>query len=441
MTEKYSLFIKKLTVVLSALLLPVCVFSQTKVLSTGHASISMSIKQEKERANIWISNIHPNNTYEVIYTVEYEFQCGGTKSKSGKEKVKEGQEVYSFPIYIGDCDASKGETNTIKSARLTAFQASEIQKPQLEAKSNGSDTKESNNGTSINKSESVIQSDANTEAKSTTENQNRHTTLKEQQEAQEKAQQQANYEKAMAYEEQRQQSIKKSNETMGAITNVVTDHIMQKAEEKRIRNEEEGERLQEEYERKEQALQKSVAIQQKIDNRRNAIAEFPSKDIPLGSTEKAATIYYFIYAYDNTLSNENGATVYVSNVFEIARYNDGTRAYTTTVKNETDELTPYTEVLHGYYYTQQQAEELRQSLIAKLTNNGVTISEVNYKGKPAAMPVTNTNTQDNSTKYGKTINLNNDQKLAPAEIKTASELPKGEQRKENSKYGKTIKID
>ena len=53
-------------------------------------------------------------------------------------------------------------------------------------------------------------------------------------------------------------------------------------------------------------------------------------------------IYYFIYAFENNnLNQEYGATVYVSNVFEIGTFNDGTRAYSATVKKEIEFLQSY----------------------------------------------------------------------------------------------------
>jgi len=109
----------------------------------------------------------------------------------------------------------------------------------------------------------------------------------------------------MAYEQERQESIKKTNETISAVTNLITDYIYQQAEERRKEREEEEERLAQEYEQRMAEYERKVAIEAKIKNRKTALSEFPAKDIPLGSQEKAASIYYFIYAYDNSINNEN----------------------------------------------------------------------------------------------------------------------------------------
>ncbi|UOK41126.1 MULTISPECIES: hypothetical protein [Flavobacterium] len=137
---------------------------------------------------------------------------------------------------------------------------------------------------------------------------------------------------------------------------------------------------------------------QKVANRKNAFAQLDAADIPLASIEKATSIYYFVYAYDN-LANDN-PTVYVSNVFEIGKYKDGTRAYTATVKNEIANLTGLTEVLHGYYYSQQQAQQVHNNLISELQNNGVAVKNIYYKGKPSASTTGNTS---NGSKYGTVI--------------------------------------
>ena len=217
--------------------------------------------------------------------------------------------------------------------------------------------------------------------------------------------------------------------------------------EEREEREEEKKRIRAENERMEREER-----ERKISNRSIIINKYHPKEIPLSSREKATKIFYFIYAYDHTnLNQEYGATVYVSNVFEIGTFNDGTRAYTSTVKNEIINLTPYNEVLHGYYYSEAEAENLRKSFINLLKSNGVSINNIFYKGKPGTKTTTvnNDSNNTNESKYGKTININ-DQNFAPAKLNDtkSTEVPKRniekaeeEEKKKQSKYGKTIKIE
>ncbi|MEN2416189.1 hypothetical protein [Flavobacterium mesophilum] len=162
--------------------------------------------------------------------------------------------------------------------------------------------------------------------------------------------------------------------------------------------------------RAEEERQRQYALDLKISNRKNAFSQLPSKDIPLSSQEKAASIYYFVYSYNN-LDNENGASAYISNVFEIGTYNDGTRAYTATVKNDIAGLSPYAEVLHGYYYTAQQADEKRQELIDILQSSGVAIYDVLYKGKAGDSNAGNNTAEKQRSNYGTVI-------TAPAKVDT-----------------------
>jgi len=157
-----------------------------------------------------------------------------------------------------------------------------------------------------------------------------------------------------------------------------------------------------EEQRAEEERQRQYALYLKTSSRKNAFAELPSKDIPLSSQEKAASIYYFIYAYSN-LDSEYGASAYISNVFEIGRYNDGTRAYTAMVKKDIENLSPYEEVLHGYYYTAQQAEQKRQELIAVLQNTGVAVSNIFYKGKASAAKAGSAAANKQESNYGTVI--------------------------------------
>jgi hypothetical protein len=421
-------------------------FAQTKnqtestTISTGHASFTAKAQKNGSALEVWVYN-NSTTKYTVSFTSEVKLR--GEKGEFTKTirysgTIAPNGNDYTSPVMIGWANASTDMYHSLVDGKIFDFNATPVEAENNSVSSN-------NNTQNTTSSSTETRYNTNPQVEEAVERQNRLNTLKEEQDAQQKAQQQADYEKAVSYEQQRQESIRQTNETVDAVTGVITGYLNQQAEEKRRQQEAEERRLEREYQQRMEEYERKVAIEAKISNRKTALAEFPAKDIPLGSKEKAASIYYFVYAFDNTINNEYGATVYVSNVFEIGKYNDGTLPYTANIKNEITNLTPFEEVLHGYYYTKEEAEELRQTLISILSNNGVTINEVNYKGKPAAQSnlLNNTGTSTNASKYGKTIDLNNDQKLAPAKINTEkpSELPREEQKKEDNKYGKTIKLD
>ena len=411
------------------------VFAQTKtkyetaVISTGHASLSAEIIKNGSALEVWVKNNHPTKTYKVNFTANV--RLGGTKGEfnetfSTSVKLKPNADGFAIS-YIGEADPSKNLYLSLLGGKFDNFTWTEVNDTKNTETTNSATNTNNSYQANDNATTNETSYNTNPQVKQAVERQNRLKTIQEQQKEQQKEQQNANYEKAMAFEQQRQESIKQTNETISAVTGVITDYIYQKAEERRKEREEEEERLEREYEQRMAEHERKVALEAKINNRKTALAEFPAKDIPLGSQEKAGSIYYFIYAYDNSINNENGANVYISNVFVIDKFNDGTRAYTSTVKKEIETLTPFAEILHGYYYTQQNAEQLRQTLLSILQNNGVTIKEVNYKGKPFSK---------NATKqedfWGET---QNDQKFAPAKINTAKprELPKETQKQEEKK--------
>lgn len=135
----------------------------------------------------------------------------------------------------------------------------------------------------------------------------------------------------------------------------------------------------------EQALENSrierEVFTQETENSKAVVAKFPTKEIPLSSEEKAERIYYFMYAYDysDLFSLDlyrTGKYIYVSNVFEVSKNKDGKFISNTFLKSKMAPLTPHYEVLHGYYYTKEEAEQKRNELITTLQKNSVTIKDV-----------------------------------------------------------------
>jgi hypothetical protein len=421
--------------------------SQNITVNTGHASISLTLYYDGVGVECKVINSNPNVKYDIRYSVDYELVCGTNKKTiSDKGLLGPNGEMLSLSQLISDCVGSDGKrtANSVRNAHISSFNATPVQENTNRTAENSNQSGNYNSallqtqsGPPANAglqelSEWQRKESGSTQKSSTNINalgaEERQQRLKSLQEEQKKAQQNAQYEKAVAYEQQRQQSIQRTNETITAVTGAITDFIYQQAEEKRKEREEEEERAALEYEQRMAEHNRKIAVEAGISRRKAALAEFPSRDIPLGSQEKALSIYYFIYAYDNSINNENGAVVYISNVFQIGRYKDGTRVYTATLKNDIAKLTPFAEVLHGYYYTEQEAEQLRQTLISLLQDAGVTIKDINYKGKPYAKSAV----VKEEDFWGETKKT---QSNAPARLNTSkpSELPREEKKKEKEK--------
>jgi hypothetical protein len=455
------------------MIVSVKVSAQTFDLNTNHTSISMKTKNLGYTADISITNNHVSDLYIVSYTVEFTLKCGGTKTYSENEigiKAGKTDDTGGYTISIPEV---KGCERGISGANLIKFSAN---KKETTSTQSSSLSNSNNQGISSNLNNDP-KPGSNTSVQELAAWQRRQNTVNNTSTTTTSSPSYNNYNNNTATQNNNNQGVtqadlnallernaQESNRILGLSSSNVNKSTEQVVEEgvvgianalleARQANQEleereaERKRIQAENERIEKENRQRI-----INNRFIIINKFNAKDIPLSSREKASKIYYFIYSFENNnLNQEYGATVYVSNVFEIGTFNDGTRAYTSTVKNEIINLTPFNEVLHGYYYSEAEAENIRKSFIELLKNNGVSIINISYKGKPGTKTSTTTTnlTQTNESKYGKTININ-DQNFAPATLNDpkSTEVPKRniekateEEKKKQSKYGKTIKID
>lgn len=454
------------------------VSSQTFDINTNHTSISMKTKNLGSTADVFITNNHVSDTYIVSYTLEFTLKCGGTKTYSENGigiNAGKTDDTGGYTISIPDV---KGCEKGIIGAKLIKFIAD---KKETNSSQSSSSSFSSNSNSSNQDISSNVKNDPKPGPNASVQElavwQRRQNTVNNTPTTTASSQSYNNYNNTTTTQNNSNQGVtqadlnallernaQESNRILGlssSIENKSTETVEEEGVvgianallEARQANLELEER---EAERKRIQLENQrIEIenrQRKINNRNIIINKFYAKDIPLSSREKAPKIYYFIYAFDNNnLNQEYGATIYVSNVFEIGTFNDGTRAYTSKVKNEIINLTPYNEVLHGYYYSEAEAENLRESFINLLKSNGVSINNIFYKGKPSTKTTTinNDSKTTNESKYGKTININ-DQNLAPATLNDhkPTEVPKRniekateEEKKKQSKYGKTIKIE
>ena len=113
-------------------------------------------------------------------------------------------------------------------------------------------------------------------------------------------------------------------------------------------------------------------------------AVFPTAKMPAG------TLYFFAYAYDPQQIGFKQTSLYISNVFPISKYSDGTWPFKNSILGELRPLTPYSEILHGYYGSEQQAEEMRQSMIKVFVQSGGSSKTFVYKGKKATVAAAGT---------------------------------------------------
>ncbi|MDP5200242.1 hypothetical protein [Flavobacterium sp. DG2-3] len=396
-----------------------------------------------------------NNTareYEIVVQIDLELACEGTKSfKLGVNSIVHLRANEKFTPskdyvhnYFGnkDCAIAEGKSYTLfKSLRYFISSVVDISRENEDAAARKNAQQQQKmeaerKNQQIRKEQQDQQRSAQQERQEKLQNPaalqgQAQPNIQRQPVQSSPAEQQAQYRQKLAadraYNAQREETI---NKGVSDMTNLISGYIQQNRADK-----ERKEALEEQRALEEQQRQYELSL--KISGRKNAFQALPGKDIPLASQEKAPTIYYFIYSH-NGLESEYGASAYVSNVFEVGRYNDGTRAYTATVKNEIAGLTPYPETLHGYYYTLDQAEQKRSELIGSLQNYGVMINYITYKGKPGAAGAAQT-IENQGPNYGSLIEKPAKADLRPADAAAPkTQAAKSTQKKPEKNYGTII---
>ncbi|MBX9889434.1 MAG: hypothetical protein K2Y30_16055 [Flavobacteriaceae bacterium] len=420
---------------------------ETATVSTGHTSISIQVKRYKSYLEVRVFNTNSTKTYKVNFSVKVTLR---SDKKEYEELIKSvvtlKPNTDGFGMSTGSHFANSATReifSTLVDAEMIYFDWEEISTTVNSNTSNSSTFNNTSKSPTDYLTSSTTETRYNTNpiVKEAVERQNRLNTLQKGQANAQKVSQ----DWSRQNEIRSQQYKKEQQELTNAVVNVTTELVNMFQQNARDKEEREERERQSRLKREQEEFTRKQVLANKIASRKAIIEEFPSRSIPLSSQEKAPKIYYFIYACDKSLNDEYGATVYLSNVFEIAKFNDGTWPYQNMINNEILTLTANSEVLHGYYYTQEEADNLRNSFITLLRNLDVNISDIYYIGKPNANAATNRVVRKvGESKYGKTIKIN-DQNFAPATLnptkKGAINIRTDKEKLKENKYGKTIKID
>lgn len=235
-----------------------------------------------------------------------------------------------------------------------------------------SNTQRSNNTTSTTTQRQPTWQETN--ARIQAENQQRY-----QQQQQLIAQQQENNRKSS------EEFVNNVTEMVGLIGNFINQNReeKEKKEQKRLQREQEeaDERRRQQEERNEIARRKAL----RLELRNSFVNEFPEGGVPLSSQRLGVRVlYYFTYMFDkNTIADES-PYIYLSNIFPIAQYGDGTWPFKTNIIADLKKLnTVGTITLVGYFTTMDLANQMRGSFIELANKSDFLIKDVVYKGKPA----------------------------------------------------------
>ena len=122
-----------------------------------------------------------------------------------------------------------------------------------------------------------------------------------------------------------------------------------------------------------------------LELRKKFFSQFPDGGLPLSSHPvNSNELYFFSYVFNPNAINDNYPTITLSNVFPIAKYNDGTWLFKNRLISElTKTVTGSPITLMGYYTTRAMADEMRNAFVTLANTSKMGITEFQYKGKPA----------------------------------------------------------
>lgn len=221
-----------------------------------------------------------------------------------------------------------------------------------------------------------------------------------------------------------------------------------------MQREEAEERRAEERRRKEAAAAEIAAKKrQLVAARKDLIAKYPDGKTPLSSQTKGATeVYFFVYSYQASTIENNNPVIYISNVFSVAKYADGTWPFKASLmENIVKTNKGLNLTLSGFYLSKSVADQNQQYFVNQAKSYGFTINNINYAGKKSSAGTgANTDYWGNPTKGGE--QKTNEELQETQQVKTNSEVDfwgnptkNGEQKtnaeKQETQQQKTNKIE
>lgn len=140
-----------------------------------------------------------------------------------------------------------------------------------------------------------------------------------------------------------------------------------------------------------------------VNNRKSLIAQFPDGKTPLSYQVKDATeVYYFTYSYETSAIESDAPVIYISNVFSLSKYGDGTWPFKAGLIEKISKTNKGLNlILSGYYLNQNEAEQQKQLLLKGASDYGFYVNSINYiNTKTSQSSSDNKDYWGNTTKEG-----------------------------------------
>lgn len=126
--------------------------------------------------------------------------------------------------------------------------------------------------------------------------------------------------------------------------------------------------------------------QARIDIRNKLFSQFPDGGLPLSSHRiMNDEVYLFSYVFDKSEIAKEKPVLYLTDIFPIAKYGDGTWPFKNAVVGDISKLAAAGPVtIMGYYTTNEMTVQMRNSFKSLSEKSGIIVKDITYKGKAAS---------------------------------------------------------
>lgn len=201
-------------------------------------------------------------------------------------------------------------------------------------------------------------------------------------------------------QEQSEQFVNNATELIGLVGNIFEQNRIER-EKKEAKQEaaaqRERERRQEEADRVAEIARQKAQL---IALRNSFFDEFPEGGVPL-SSQKVNTnkLYYFTYIFDKNTIEEYKPTIFLSNIFIVSQYSDGTWPFKSSIITDIKKLASNgTITLVGYFTTKELVDQMRNNFLQIAASSSFTITDINYKGKMTTSTTSSTDFWETNSK-------------------------------------------
>jgi hypothetical protein len=121
---------------------------------------------------------------------------------------------------------------------------------------------------------------------------------------------------------------------------------------------------------------------QMIASRKTLSKNFPDGKTPLSyQAKEAAEVYFFTYSYQAATLEEDSPLIYISNVFSISKYGDGSWPFKSNLLANIAKTNKGLDlILSGYYESREKAEEEQQLLVNTANSYEFSVKSISYNG-------------------------------------------------------------